>query len=55
MGSIGQVPGATSTIKNCLPNETEAFVNGPRSGQYAPNPKDGLEGKDGTAKTGGGI
>ena len=56
MGSIGPVPGATSTITNADPNETEAFVNGPRSGQFSPNPvTDGLEGKDGTQKTGGGL
>ena len=55
MGSIGQVPGSTSTIKNCLPNDLLGFQTCIRSGQYAPNPaKDGLEGKDGTAKTGGG-
>ena len=55
MGSIGQVPGSTSTINNCLPNDLEGFKTCIRSGQYAPNPtKDGLEGKDGTAKTGGG-
>ena len=56
MGSIGVVPGATSKITNADPNNSEAFVNGPRSGQYSSNPAtDGLEGKDGTAKTGGGL
>ena len=56
MGSIGVVPGATSKITNADPNNSEAFVNGPRSGQYSPNPAtDGQEGKDGTAKTGGGL
>ncbi len=56
MGSIGQVPGSTSTITNADPGNTEAFVTGPRSGQYSPNPAtDGLEGKDGTAKTGAGL
>ena len=56
MGSIGQVPGATSTINNVDPNDSQAFVTGIRSGNYAPNPAtDGEEGKDGTAKTGGGL
>ena len=56
MGSIGVVPGATSKINNADPSDSEAFVNGPRSGQYSPNPAtDGLEGKDDTAKTGGGL
>ena len=56
LGSIGVVPGATSTINDCSPNETEAFKTCIRSGQYAPNPyTDGLEGGDGTAKTGGGL
>lgn len=56
MGSIGVVPGATSKINNADPSDSEAFVNGPRSGQYSPNPAtDGQEGKDGTAKTGGGL
>ena len=55
MGSIGQTPGATSTINNCIPDDTEGFKTCIRSGNLAPNPaKDGLEGKDGTAKTGGG-
>ena len=50
------MPGATSTINDCSPNETEAFKTCIRSGQYAPNPyTDGLEGGDGTAKTGGGL
>ena len=30
MGSIGVVPGATSKITNADPNNSEAFVNGPR-------------------------
>ena len=56
MGSIGVVPGASSKINNADPSDSEAFVNGPRSGQYSPNPAtDGLEGKDGTQKTGGGL
>tara|TARA_A100000164_G_scaffold29805_1_gene23100 strand:- start:1172 stop:3988 length:2817 start_codon:yes stop_codon:yes gene_type:complete len=56
MGSIGVVPGATSTINNIEPNTTDVFKNGVRFGQYSPNPNtDGLEGKDGTAKTGGGL
>jgi len=56
MGSIGVVPGATSTITNADPSDSEAFVNGPRSGQYTPNPvTDGQEAKDGTQKTGGGL
>ena len=56
MGSIGVVPGATSTITNADPSNSEAFVNGPRSGQYSSNPAtDGREGKDGTQKTGGGL
>ena len=56
MGSIGQVPGSTSTINNADPSNSEAFVTGPRSGQFSPNPAtDGLEGKDDTAKTGGGL
>ena len=56
MGSIGVVPGATSTINNIEPGSTDAFKNGVRFGQYAPNPvTDGEEGKDGTAKTGGGL
>ena len=56
MGSIGVVPGATSKINNADPSDSEAFVNGPRSGQFSPNPAtDGQEGKDGTAKTGGGL
>ena len=56
MGSIGVVPGATSTIKNCPPDDNEAFKTCIRSGNYTPNPTtDGFEGKDGTAKTGGGL
>ena len=56
MGSIGVVPGATSTINNIEPGSTDAFKNGVRFGQYSPNPTtDGEEGKDGTAKTGGGL
>ena len=56
MGSVGVVPGATSTINNCAPDDNEAFKTCVRSGNYAPNPyTDGLEGKDGTAKTGGGL
>ena len=55
MGSIGVVPGSTSTINNCAPDDNEAFKTCVRSGKYAPNPiTDGKEGKDGTAKTGGG-
>ena len=56
MGSVGVVPGATSTINNCAPDDNEAFKTCVRSGKYAPNPiTDGKEGKDGTAKTGGGL
>jgi hypothetical protein len=56
MGSIGQVPGSTSVINNVNPNDDEAFVTGPRTGNLSPNPTtDGEEGKDGTAKTGGGL
>ena len=56
MGSIGQTPGSTSTITNVNPNDDEAFVTGVRTGNLSPNPAtDGLEGKDGTAKTGGGL
>jgi hypothetical protein len=56
MGSIGQTPGATSTITNANPNDDEAFVTGPRSGNLSPNPTtDGKEGKDGKARTGGGL
>jgi len=56
MGSIGVVPGATSTINNVDPSDSKAFVTGIRTGNLAPNPAtDGVEGKDGTAKTGGGL
>ena len=56
MGSVGVVPGSTSTINNCAPDDNEAFKTCVRSGKYAPNPiTDGKEGKDGTAKTGGGL
>ena len=56
MGSIGQVPGSTSTINDVDPSDNEAFVTGVRTGNLSPNPAtDGLEGKDGTAKTGGGL
>ena len=56
MGSIGVVPGATSTINNVDPSDSQAFVTGIRTGNLAPNPAtDGVEGKDGTAKTGGGL
>ena len=56
MGSIGMVPGSTSTINDVDPNDDEAFVTGVRSGNLSPNPAtDGEEGKDGTAKTGGGL
>ncbi len=56
MGSIGQVPGSTSTINDVDPSDDEAFVTGVRTGNLSPNPAtDGLEGKDGTAKTGGGL
>ena len=54
MGSIGQVPGATSIINDIDPNDSEAFKTGVRTGDLAPIPsKDGEEGADGTAKTGG--
>jgi len=56
MGSIGMVPGSTSVINNVNPSDDEAFVTGPRTGNLSPNPTtDGEEGKDGTAKTGGGL
>ena len=56
MGSIGVVPGATSTINNVDPSDSKAFVTGIRTGNLSPNPAtDGVEGKDGTAKTGGGL
>ena len=56
MGSIGQVPGATSVINDIDPNDSEAFKTGVRTGDLAPIPsKDGEEGVDGTAKTGGGL
>ena len=56
MGSVGVVPGSTSTINDCAPDDNEAFKTCVRSGKYAPNPiTDGEEGKDGTAKTGGGL
>ena len=56
MGSIGQVPGATSIINDIDPNDSEAFKTGVRTGDLAPIPsKDGEEGADGTAKTGGGL
>ena len=56
MGSIGVVPGATSTINDADPSNSEAFVNAVRTGNLSPNPiTDGEEGKDGTAKTGGGL
>ena len=56
MGSIGQVPGATSTINNVNPSDDEAFVTGIRTGNLSPNPAtDGQEGKDGKARTGGGL
>ena len=56
MGSIGQVPGATTVINDIDPNDGEAFKTGVRTGDLAPNPaKDGEEGADGTAKTGGGL
>ena len=56
MGSIGVVPGATSTINNVDPSDSKAFVTGIRTGNLSPNPAtDGVEGKDGKAKTGGGL
>ena len=56
MGSIGQVPGATTVINDIDPNDSEAFKTGVRTGDLAPNPaRDGEEGADGTAKTGGGL
>ena len=56
MGSIGQVPGSTKIINDIDPNDSEAFKTGVGTGDLAPNPaKDGQEGKDGTAKTGGGL
>ena len=54
MGSIGTTPGSTSKINTPGPNR-EPFVNGPEA-THSPDPaKDGLEGEDGTAKTGGGL
>ena len=56
MGSIGVVPGATSTINDIAPDDDCTFCTGIRAGNLAPNPAtDGEEGKDGTAKTGGGL
>ncbi len=56
MGSIGPVPGSTVVINDIDPNDTEAFKTGVGTGNLAPNPvTDGEEGKDGTAKTGGGL
>ena len=56
MGSIGPVPGSTVVINNIDPNDTKAFQTGVGTGNLAPNPTtDGKEGKDGTAKTGGGL
>jgi len=56
MGSIGPVPGSTVVINNIDPNDTKAFQTGVGTGNLAPNPTtDGQEGKDGTAKTGGGL
>ena len=56
MGSIGPVPGSTVVINNIDPNDTKAFQTGVGTGNLAPNPTtDGEEGKDGTAKTGGGL
>ena len=56
MGSIGVVPGATSTINDIAPDDNSTFRTGIRAGNLAPNPVvDGEEGKDGTAKTGGGL
>ena len=56
MGSIGPVPGSTVVINDIDPNDTEAFKTGVGTGNLAPNPNtDGQEGKDGTAKTGGGL
>jgi hypothetical protein len=43
MGSIGQVPGSTTIVKNVRP-EDPPFTTGVRSGKFAPIPqKDGLE------------
>ena len=56
MGSIGPVPGSTVVINDIDPNDTKAFQTGVGTGNLAPNPTtDGKEGKDGTAKTGGGL
>ena len=56
MGSIGPVPGSTVVINDIDPNDSEAFKTGVGTGNLAPNPvTDGEEGKDGTAKTGGGL
>ena len=56
MGSIGSVPGSTVVINDIDPNDSEAFKTGVGTGNLAPNPvTDGQEGKDGTAKTGGGL
>ena len=51
MGSIGQVPGATSEINTVAPDSNEGFENGTRTGTLEVNTAtDGVEGKDGTAK-----
>ena len=56
MGSIGSVPGSTTVINDIDPNDSEAFKTGVGTGDLAPIPvTDGEEGKDGTAKTGGGL
>ena len=56
MGSIGPVPGSTVVINDIEPNNTKAFQTGVGTGNLAPVPAtDGTEGKDGTAKTGGGL
>ena len=54
MGSIGITPGATSELNTPGPDR-EPFVTGPEA-KHPPEPaKDGLEGADGTQKTGGGL
>ena len=54
MGSIGITPGATSELNTPGPDR-KPFVTGPEA-THPPEPtKDGLEGADGTQKTGGGL
>ena len=54
MGSIGVTPGATSKLNTPGPDR-EPFVSGPEALHPIDAAKDGVEGEDGTAKTGGGL